>query len=192
MAWWKSFETSLVIHTALALTSSHVIVQNNFDIMTDAEVDARIRWLEETFYKAWPSSVPLVPVPQAPASFRTKGRFEKLEKAGESVGICPCFPYLELFALADQAEPAATPQAEGSLWLLEELGPRGGMRAFAGTAPVALIEVTGGATLVTLQSPIAQLPSRARYNTIDSQSPSKPRCPLGPRICEALWHFPCH
>ena len=74
-------------------------------------------------------------------------------------GICPCFPYLELFALADQAEPAATPQAEGSLWLLEELGPRGGMRAFAGTAPVALIEVTDGATLVTLQRPIAQLPS---------------------------------
>ena len=64
--------------------------------MTDAEVDARIRWLEETFYKAWPSSVPLVPVPQAPASFRTKERFEKLEKAGESVGICPCLPYLEL------------------------------------------------------------------------------------------------
>ena len=74
--------------------------------MTDAEVDARIRWLEETFYKAWPSSVALVPVPQAPASFRTKERFEKLEKAGESVGICPCFPYLELFALADQAKPS--------------------------------------------------------------------------------------
>ena len=44
----------------------------------------------------------------APASFRTKERFEKLEKAGESVGICPCFPYLELFALADQAEPRQT------------------------------------------------------------------------------------
>ena len=129
--------------------------------MTDAEVDARIRWLEETFYKAWPSSVPLVPVPQAPASFRTKERFEKLEKAGESVGICPCLPYLELFALADQAEPRQTAppaKAERSLRLLQ----RGGMRAFAGTAPVALIEVTGGATLVTLQSPIAQLPSRAR------------------------------
>ena len=115
----------------------------------------------------WRGSVPLVPVPQAPASFRTPERREKLEKAGEKCpiwiqkpyGICPCFPYLELFALADQAEPAATPQAEGSLWLLEELGPRGGMRAFTGTAPVALIEVTGGATLVTLQRPIAQLPS---------------------------------
>ena len=56
----------------------------------------------------WRGSVPLVPVPQAPASFRTKERFEKLEKAGESVGICPCFPYLELFALADQAEPRQT------------------------------------------------------------------------------------
>ena len=54
MTWWKSFETSLVIHTALALTSSHFIFQNNFDIMTYAEVDARVRWLEETFYKAWP------------------------------------------------------------------------------------------------------------------------------------------
>ena len=89
--------------------------------------------------------------------------------------------HLELFALADQAE---APPAK-SLWLLQELGPRGGMRAFAGTAPVALIEVTGGVTRVTSRWPIAQLQSRVR------QSRSKPRCPLGPRICEALWQFPC-
>ena len=63
--------------------------------------------------------------------FRTKECFEKLEKAGESVGICPCLPYLELFALADQAEPRQTAppaKAERSLRLLQELGPRGGMR----------------------------------------------------------------